>query len=109
MSLVLPVIDQIVRRNKDGSVFEVKWMDEVLVLYIQIWDPPILSSTWEVELSHGDTERLCLLYSAVSGSVGMEPWRLDWTARAWIIGEELSGTLVSWVNNADTYVMIAFV
>ena len=39
----------------------------------------------------------------------MEPWRLDWTARAWIIGEELSGTLVSWVSNAYTCVMIAFV
>ena len=45
----------------------------------------------------------------VRGVWGTEPWRLDWTARAWIIGEEPSGTLVSWVNNSYTYVMIAFV
>ena len=68
--LVLPVIDQIVRRNKDRSVFEDKWMGKVSVLSIQIWDPPIHSGTWDVELSHADTEWLCLLYSAGSGSVG---------------------------------------
>ena len=39
----------------------------------------------------------------------MEPWRLDWTAKAWIIGEESSGTLGSWVNNAYMGVMIASV
>ena len=31
---------------------------------------------------------------------------LDWTVRAWIIGEELSGTHVLWVNVAYTCVMI---
>ena len=53
--LVLPVIDQIVRQNKAGSVFEDRWMDEVSVLSMQIWDPPIHSGTWDVGLSHGDT------------------------------------------------------
>ena len=36
-----------------------------------------------------------------------EPWRLDWTARDWIIGVVLSGTLVSWANKAYPCVMIA--
>ena len=30
----------------------------------------------------------------VQGVWIMEPWRLDWMPRAWIIGEESSGTLV---------------
>ena len=45
----------------------------------------------------------------VRGVWGTDPWRLDWMTRGWIIGEEPSGTLVSWVNNAETNVMIAFV
>ena len=68
--LVPPVIDQTVRRNKDGLVFKDRQMDAVSVLSMQIWDPPILSGTWDVRLSHGDTEWFCLLYSAGSGSVG---------------------------------------
>ena len=83
--------DQIVRRNKDGSVFDDKWVDEVSVLSMQIWDSSIYSGSGDVELSHSDTEGLCLLYSAGSGVWRTEPWQLDWKTRAWIIGDEPSG------------------
>ena len=107
--LVPPVIDQTVRRIKDELISEDKRMDEVSVFPLPIYDPPIHSGTLDMGLSHGDTKWFCLLYSAGAGSVDNGPWRLDWTARAWIIGEESSGTLVSWVNNAYTCVMIASV
>ena len=48
LQVPMDVIDQIVRRNKDGSVFEDRWMDEVSVVSMQIWDPPIHSGTWDV-------------------------------------------------------------
>ena len=40
------------------------------MLSLGICDPPIHSDTLDVGISHGDTEWLCLLYSASSGSAG---------------------------------------
>ena len=53
--LVPPVIDQIVQQNKDGLVFKDRRMDAVSVFSMQIWDSPIHSATWDVELSHVNT------------------------------------------------------
>ena len=77
--LVSPVIDRIVRRSNDELVFMDRRMGEVSVLSREVWDPLIQSDTWDVRLSHGDTEWFCLLYSAGSGSVGNETMaiRLD--------------------------------
>ena len=44
-----------------------RWMGDVSVLSMEICDPPIHSNTLDVRISHGDTEWLCLLYSASSG------------------------------------------
>ena len=57
----------LIRLNKDGLDSKDRRMDEVSVLSMQIWDPLIHSGTWDVALSHGDTEWLC---SAGSGSMG---------------------------------------
>ena len=40
------------------------------MICLEICDPPIHSDTPDVGISHGDTEWLCLLYSASSGSAG---------------------------------------
>ena len=74
-------------------------MDEVSVLSMQILDPPIYSGTGDVELSHGGTSGLCLLYSEGSGSVrngtmaiglddqGLDHWRgMVWTLDPGIVG-----------------------
>ena len=64
-----PVIDQTVRLIKDGLVCKDKWIDEVSVLSLPIYDPPIPSGTSDMGLSHGGTKWFCLLYSAGAGSV----------------------------------------
>ena len=55
------VIDQPVRWIMDGLVCKDKRMDEVSVFSWPICDPPIHIGTWDMELSHGDTEWVCLL------------------------------------------------
>ena len=64
-----------------------RWMGEALVLSMEICDPPIHSNTLDAIISQGDTEWLCLLYSASSGSArddtitirlagkGLDHWR----------------------------------
>ena len=85
-------------------------MDEVSVFSWPICDPPIHIGDGDVDLSHGDTERVCLLYPAGARSVQItEPWRLHWMVRGWIIGVVLSGALVSWVHRAYPCAMIASV
>ena len=44
-------------------------VDEASVLSMEICDPPIYSNTVDARISQGDTEWLCLLYSASSQSV----------------------------------------
>ena len=58
--VVPPVIDQPVRRIMDGLVCKDKRMDEVSVFSWPICDPPIHIGTGDMELSHGDTEWVCL-------------------------------------------------
>ena len=70
------------------------------MLSIEISVPPIHSNTLGARISQGDTEWLCLLYSASSGSARDDTIAIRLEARAWIIGEELSGTQILWVNNA---------
>ena len=76
-----------------------RWMGEVSVLSREVWEPPIQSDTWDVRLSHGDTEWFCRLYSAGSGSVGNKTMaiRLDgygvdhWRGVVWdpvIVGQQ---------------------
>ena len=70
VSLVPPDIDWIVRMNNNETAFLDKRMGEVLVLSMEICDPPIHSDTLDVRISYGAMEWLCLLYSASSGSAG---------------------------------------
>ena len=88
--VVPPVIDRPVRRIMDGLGCKDKRMDEVSVFSGPICDPPVYIGTWDMELSHGDTEWVCLLYSAPAGAGSVdsphppvrgvwmtEPWQLD--------------------------------
>ena len=97
--VVPPVIDQPVRRIMDGLVCKDKRMDEVSVFSGPICDPPIHIGTWDMKLLHGDTEWVCLLYSAGAGSVdngtvaiGVDGQRLDhWCGVVWepgIVGQQ---------------------
>ena len=43
------------------------------------------------------------------GVRGTSPLQLDWTVRAWSIGEESSGTRVLWVNLAYMCVVIMMI
>ena len=97
--LVSPVIDQPVRRFTDRLVCKDKRMDEVSVFSWPICDPPIHIGTWDMEFSHGDTELVCLLYSAGAGSVdngtvaiGLDGQSLDhWRGVVWdpgIVGQQ---------------------
>ena len=97
--VVPPVIDQPVRRIMDGLVCKDKRMDEVSVFPWPICDPPIHIGTWDMELSHGDTEWVCLLYSAGAESVdngtvviGLDGQRLHhWRGVVWdpgIVGQQ---------------------
>ena len=93
-----PVIDQPVRRIMDGLVCKDKRMDEVSVFSGPICDLPIHIGTWDMKLSHGDTEWVCLLYSTGAGSVddgtvaiGLDGQRLvHWRGVVWdpgIVGQ----------------------
>ena len=81
--------------------------DKVSGLSLPICGLLIPRGTSDMGLSYGDTRWFCLLSSAAAGSAKDGALAWDWTNRAWIIGEESSGTLVSWVNNACTCVVIA--
>ena len=52
-----------VQRIMDGLVGKDNRMDEILISW-PICDPPIHIGDVDVALSHGDTERVCLLYPA---------------------------------------------
>ena len=97
--LIPPVIDQPVRRNMDGLVCKDKRMDEISVFSCPICDPSIHNGTWDMECSHGDTEWVCRLYSAGTGSVdnGTVAIKLDgqsldhWRGVVWdpgIVGQQ---------------------
>ena len=97
--LVPPDIDGIVRMDNNELALMDRRMGEVSVLSMEIWDPPIQGDTLDVRISHGDTEWLCLLYSASSGSARDDtmPIRLDgkgldhWRGVVWdpgIVGQQ---------------------
>ena len=75
----------------DGLVGKDKRMDEVSVFSWTICDPPIHIGDGDVELSHGDMERFCLLYPADPRSmhngtetIAMDGQRLDhWRSVVW--------------------------
>ena len=81
---------------KDNLIFQDERTDEVSGLSLPMCNLRIHRGTLD-----------CL--PPMQGVRTTEPWRWDWAARTWIIGEGSSGTLVSWVNNAYTCVMIASV
>ena len=70
VTVIPPVVDWPVQRIMDGLVGKDKQMDEVAISW-PIYDPPIhiRDGDGDVDLSHGDTERVCLLYSAGARSV----------------------------------------
>ena len=63
--LVPPDID---RMDSNELALMDRRMGDVSVLSMEICDTPIHSDTLDVRISHGDTEWLCLLYSASSWS-----------------------------------------
>ena len=67
-TVIPPVVNQPVLRIMDGLVGKDKRMDEVSISW-PICDPPIHIGDGDVDLSHGDTERVCLLYPAGVRSV----------------------------------------
>ena len=107
--LVPPVIDQIVRRNTDGLVLRTDGWTKFRYFPCKygIRRFIVVLGRWDYRMVAQNGSACCI--PPVRGVWRMEPWRLDWTARAWIIGEESYGTLVSWVNHAYTCVMIASV
>ena len=114
--LVPPDTGRIVRFNNNDLELMDSRIGEFSVLSLGVCDPSIDMDTMDgdaqgicsrdVGILDGDEEWLCLLYSASSGVRGTSPLQLDWTVRAWIIGEESSGTQVLWVNVAYMCVMI---
>ena len=77
--VIPPVVDWPVRQIMDGLVCKDKRTDEVSVFPWPMCDPPIHIRTRNMDLSHGDTEWVCLLYSADAGSMnnGTVALRLD--------------------------------
>ena len=63
VTVIPPVVDRPVQRIMDGLVGMDNWMDEVSISW-PICDPPIHVGVIDVSLSHGDMERICLLYPA---------------------------------------------
>ena len=84
---VPPDVDQIVRFDNKELALTDSWIDEVSVLSLDICDLSIHRDTLDVGISDGDTEWLCLLYFASSGSAwnnsvaarldckGLDHWR----------------------------------
>ena len=104
--LVTPVVDQDVRRIKDQLFSQDDRADEVSGL-ANMWSA---DSSWYFGcgiIVWGYRDGSGFYLPTLRGVRRTEPWWLDWTARAWIIGEEWSGTLVLWVNNACMCVVIA--
>ena len=98
VTVIPPVVDRPVQRIMDGLVGKNNQMDEVSISW-PICDPPIHIGDVDVALSHGDTERVCLLYPAGVRSVnnGTEEFalggrRLDhWHSVVWdpgIVGSQ---------------------
>ena len=69
VTVIPPVVDRPGRRIMDGLVGKDKQMDEVSVFSWPICNPLIHFEAGDVDLSHGDTERVCLLYPTGAGSV----------------------------------------
>ena len=107
--LVPPNTDRVVRIDADELALVDSRIDEVLVLSLKICDPSVHSDDLDIGISNGDTKWLCLLHSASSGNAwgGTIPLQLEWAVGVWIIGKELSGTQVLWVNNTYSCAMIA--
>ena len=61
-TVIPPVVDRPVRWIMNGLVGKDKRMDEVSIFSGPIRDPLIHIGDGDVDLSHGDTERGCLLY-----------------------------------------------
>ena len=78
VTVIPPVVDRPVRRIMDGLVGKDKRMDEVSVFSWPICSPPIHIGTGDVDLSHGDTERVCLLYPAGARSVNNGTVAIAW-------------------------------
>ena len=82
-----PDIDRIVRINNNELALMDRRIGEVSGLSMEICDPLIHSNILDSRISQGDTEWLCLLYSASSGNVrddtiairlhdkGLDHWR----------------------------------
>ena len=95
VTVIPPVVDRPVRRIMDGLV----GMDEVSVFSWPICDPLIHIGDGDVNWSHGNTERVCLLYPTGAGSVNngtvaiaLDDQRLDhWHSVVWdpgIVGSQ---------------------
>ena len=109
VTVISPVVDRPVQRIMDGLVGKDNRMDEVSISW-PICDPPIHIGDIDVTLSHGDTERICLLYPAGVRGVNSGTVELHWMVGGgggWTI--LLSGTLVSWGHRPNQCVMIASV
>ena len=98
VTVIPPVVDRPVQRFMDGLVGKDKRMDEVSISW-PICDPPIHIGDGDVDLSHGGTEWVCLLYPAGARSVNngtvaiaLEGQRLDhWHSVVWdpgIVGSQ---------------------
>ena len=95
--LVPPDTGRIVRFDSNELEMMDSRIGEFSVLSLGVCDPSIDMDTLmgdelvicsrDVGISDGDEEWLCLLSSASSGSVWNNPLQLDWTVRAWTIGE----------------------
>ena len=68
VTVIPPVVDRPVQRIMEGLVGKDNRIDEVSISW-PICDPPIHIGDVDVALSHGDTERVCLLYPAGVRSV----------------------------------------
>ena len=69
VAVIPPIVDRPVIRIMDRLVGKGKRMDEVSVFTWPICDPPIHIGDGDVDLSHGDTERVRLSYPAGVRSV----------------------------------------
>ena len=97
--VIPPVVDRPVRRIMNMMVDKDNRMDEVSVLSWPICDPPIHIGVRDADLSHGDTERVCLLYPAGARcvnngtvAIALDSQRLDhWRSVVWdpgIVGSQ---------------------
>ena len=94
--LVPPNTDRFVRIYAD----ELALMDRFVICRFTVM-------IWTLEYRTVTLNGYAFCISPAWGMRGTIPLQLEWTVGVWIIGEELSGTQVLWVNNAYSCVMIA--